>query len=304
MTTMPNVPMQMLTSLPLRAEHWKQIALDASWQTVRMNLNAFARHGVFNDETMVQAIRAKLIDEHEIQRSHAQPYQLMMALSQLSTDVPRSIREALHDAMEIAARQIPSLAGRVVVGVDVSGSMLSPLTGHRHGATTQVTCVHVASLIAACIYRTCNDAEIIPFSDDVIHGHICSRHDSILTNAEKLASLPSGGTNCSAVLRWMNHRRTSADLVMIVSDNQSWVDVINGPATATMLAWAEFKSRNPGALLVNIDLQPYTTVQLPEHADILNVGGFNDSVFDVIRAFVTGERNSDLWVQTIESVPL
>lgn len=304
MTNMPNVPMQMLTSLPLKSDHWKQIARDASWQTLRMNLNTFARHGVFEDETLVAEVCEKLIDRQAIHRAHAQPYQLMMAYRQISADVPPSIREALHDAMEEAALRVPSIAGKVVVAVDVSGSMQSPLTGHRRGATTEVTCVQVASLIAACIHRTCDQAEIIPFSDDVIHGTSISRRDSILTNAEKLASLPSGGTNCSAVLRWMNERRMSADVVMIVSDNQSWVDVIDGPATATMQAWAEFKHRNPLARLVNIDLQPYTTSQLPEYADILNVGGFNDSVFDVIRAFVTGERNSDLWVKTIESVEL
>jgi 60 kDa SS-A/Ro ribonucleoprotein len=37
--------------------------------------------------------------------------------------------------------------------------------------------------------------------------------------------------------------------------------------------------------LVNIDLQPYQTVQACERADILNIGGFSDSVFNVISAF-------------------
>lgn len=35
----------------------------------------------------------------------------------------------------------------------------------------------------------------------------------------------------------------------------------------------------PGAKLICIDLQPYTTTQAPDRSDILNVGGFSDVVF-------------------------
>ena len=43
----PNVPFQMLTSLSLGAKDWAGIARRAPWQMTRMNLNTFARHGVF-----------------------------------------------------------------------------------------------------------------------------------------------------------------------------------------------------------------------------------------------------------------
>jgi 60 kDa SS-A/Ro ribonucleoprotein len=36
-------------------------------------------------------------------------------------------------------------------------------------------------------------------------------------------------------------------------------------------------------------LQPYTTTQAPDRSDILNVGGFSDSVFDVLAAFFTAD---------------
>lgn len=44
---MPDVPHELLTALTLVAADWKLIAYRASWQTTRMNLNTFARHGVF-----------------------------------------------------------------------------------------------------------------------------------------------------------------------------------------------------------------------------------------------------------------
>src|SRR5947209_6246796 len=46
----PRVPFQMLTALPLSTKEWAEIARHASWTTTRMNLNTFARHGVFDVE--------------------------------------------------------------------------------------------------------------------------------------------------------------------------------------------------------------------------------------------------------------
>ena len=45
----PDVPFQMLTALELGTPEWTAIASRAPWQMTRMNLNTFARHGVFNE---------------------------------------------------------------------------------------------------------------------------------------------------------------------------------------------------------------------------------------------------------------
>jgi len=37
---------------------------------------------------------------------------------------------------------------------------------------------------------------------------------------------------------------------------------------------------------------------------VLNIGGFSDSVFDVIAQFARGELNTDHWVGVIENVQL
>ena len=52
--------------------------------------------------------------------------------------------------------------------------------------------------------------------------------DSIMTNAEKLADIGGGGTACSAPLRLLNHEKARVDMVIIVSDNESWADQVHG----------------------------------------------------------------------------
>ncbi|HEY7181789.1 MAG TPA: RNA-binding protein, partial [Blastocatellia bacterium] len=132
----PNVPFQMLTSLPLGAKDWANIARSASWQMTRMNLNTFARHGVFNEPELAEMIAGRLRDERAIRKARVFPYQLLAAyLNANGGEIPHVVREALQDAMEIAIGNIPNVEGKVYVFPDISGSMHSPVTGYRKGAT-------------------------------------------------------------------------------------------------------------------------------------------------------------------------
>lgn len=77
-----------------------------------------------------------------------------------------------------------------------------------------------------------------------------------------------------------------------------------GQATAMMAEWTRLKARNGAAKLVCIDLQPYGTTQAAERADVLNIGGFSDQVFDQIADFAAGRMGPDHWVGQIAAVEL
>ena len=301
----PDVPFQMLTALELGTPEWIAIARRAPWQMTRMNLNTFARHGVFAEPGMSELIAARLRDAKAIAKARVFPYQLMVAftMAQANKDIPREVCDALQDAMEIALANVPAIEGRVYVCPDVSGSMSSAVTGYRKGATTAVRCIDVAALFAAAVVRKNPQAEVLPFECDVVNITLNSR-DSVMTNAARLASIGGGGTNCSAPLALLNRSKAKGDLVIFISDYESWVDAGAGRGTAMMREFNAFKERNPAARLACIDVQPYRTVQAIEREDILNVGGFSDQVFDVISEFARGELNADHWIGVIESMAL
>jgi len=299
----PDVPMQMLASLDLDNKAWKEIARKASWTQTRMNLNTFARHGVFEDLELTRQLASRLRNPEKVRRARAFPYQLLMALLAADRDVPSNIREALQDAMELAIGNVPAIEGQVFVCPDVSGSMASAVTGGRKGSTSAVRCIDVAALVAAAVLRKNGGAEVLAFEDKVVSIELNPR-DSVMTNAKKLASIGGGGTNCSAPLRELNKRRATGDLVLFVSDNQSWVDASNAPSTAMMREWELFRSRNPKARLVCIDVQPYGTTQAIERDDVLNVGGFSDAVFDLVAEHAAGGNAPNRWVREIEAIAL
>jgi 60 kDa SS-A/Ro ribonucleoprotein len=301
--TVPKVPFQMLTALDLNTTQWTSVALQGSWQMVRQNLNTFARHGVFDDASATQAIAEKLRDAQGIAKARVLPYQLMAAFTATGEGVPLAVREALQDAMEIALQNVPIMAGRVVVCPDVSGSMSTAVTGQRGSATSTVRCIDVAALVAAALLRKNPGTLVLPFEQKVVKLSLNPR-DSVMTNAAKLAAVGGGGTNCAAPLAQLNADKACADLVVLVSDNESWVDGKRRGATQTMQEWEVFKQRNPQAKLVCIDIQPYAHTQAAERSDILNIGGFTDEVFKVLAMFAAGELGPDHWVGVIEETTL
>lgn len=309
----PKVEFRMLTSLPLTRDHWVKIAKDAPWHMTRMNLNTFARHGVFEVSGMEEIIAHKLTDPNAIQKARVFPYQLLAAYKNVS-DVPRSVENALQDALELAVENVPEFGCRVAVFPDVSGSMGSSVTGYRSTATSKVRCHDVSALVAATVLRRNPGSVILPFEGSVRNIRLNER-DTIMTNAEKLARIGGGSTNCSAPLAALNEaerksgKSSEIELVIYVSDNESWVDSNrrsywgHGP-TETLKQWEIFKRNNPNAKMVCIDIQPYTSTQAQEREDILNIGGFSDNTFKVIKDFVDGKLNPEHWVGLIEEVEL
>lgn len=293
---LPPVPFEWLTAFPLSAEQWGELAGRMGWQALRMNLNTLARNGAFGVNGVADGVAARLADRDAIARARPMPYQLMVALGQAGASVPLKVQAALEEALEQSLRNVAKVAGRVVVCPDVSGSMGSPVTGYRKGASSKVRCVDVATLVAAAMLRTNREARVLPFECGVVPIDL-DPHARLAVNAARLAAIGGGGTEVSAPLAQLNREKADVDLVVIVSDNQSWVDATRGGATATMREWDRMVRRNPGAKLVCVDIQPYGTTQASGRPEILNVGGFSDAVFDTIARFASGETRD--WVELV-----
>jgi 60 kDa SS-A/Ro ribonucleoprotein len=322
---------------------WKVIARQMGPQALRMNLNTLLRHEVFGpshpavnsdsamlgkftrmikdslglkarqtDREMIEYVAGRLQDADEIRRSRQFPYQYFAAYLNADPALPHEIKSALHRAAELACGNVPELAGPVVIGLDVSGSMASPVTGNRGaGATSKMRCVDAAALFAAAILRRNPESVVIPF-DTKAYGVRIDPQDSILSLAERLAKYGGGGTDCSLPLAEANttYGNRSFAGCILVSDNESWVGQGRAGSTAVMTEWKKFVQNQlrlggheiPAPKLVCIDLQPNTTTQAPERQDILNVGGFSDAVFSVVSGFLGGDANR--FVKEVEAVEI
>ena len=235
----PDVPFQMLTALDLGAREWAAIAANASWQMTRMNLNTFARHGVFEDGEAHRWSRTGSRTA-AIARARVFPYQLLAAYASADRAVPRQVlrrapgRDGDRDRQRAGDRRARCTSARTS---PARCSRRSP--GTRQGATTAVRCMDVAALVAAAILRRNPDAEVLPFEEDVVHVRLNPR-DTVMTNADGWRR-SAAAARTGAPLARLNERRDAGDLVIFVSDNESWVDAAGGRGTATMEAWNVFR---------------------------------------------------------------
>jgi 60 kDa SS-A/Ro ribonucleoprotein len=304
---MPKVDFRMLTAQQLTKEHWMKIAETAPWHMTRMNLNTFKRHGVLESNKMVNLIANRLSHEETIKKVKVFPYQLLMAYKASMGDMPSKITNALHDALETATENIPEIPGKVYVFPDVSGSMGSPVTGNN-SASSKVRCIDVAALVGACIKRKNPDAVVVPVDTKVHSDARIDARDTVMTNAQELARYGGGGTALGATMNWLNDNRRKADLIIVVSDNESWADRHYGfyhqnHGTTLHAGFNKLRSRCPNAKMVCLDIQPYGTTQAQDKpGTVLNIAGFSDRIFEVISNFAGGNKES--WVSKIKETKI
>ena len=299
----PDLPFQMLSSQKLTSSEWTKIALNGAWQFTRMNLNNFNKYGVFQQPEMTALLAARLVDKKSIEQAKVFPYQLFQAYRN-TADVPRAISNALQEAMDISVENIPEVNTTVHIGVDSSGSMRCAAVDSFSHKGQPVSCVEVAGIIASSLFRANDSAHVYTFDTSCVEVKLNPR-DSIISNTRILAK-NGGGTDCSSFLRKLNETQAKGDLVVMVSDNESWASFsggmyryyTGGSPTQFNDSWALYKKRNPKAVLVCIDLTPGTTAQAVGK-DVLLVGGFSDNVFSVISKFLESGGDSSFWVNEI-----
>ena len=317
----PDLDFRMLQVVRNDDDMWRKAFENGNWHFTRMNINNALKHGLFEDKNMVKIVSERLSNKELIAKSKVFPYQLMGTYMNINDEVtvkkdskeityrlPNAIKKALHNAMEIATENVPDMDGkRVVLCPDVSGSMSSSATGYRQGSTSVVRCIDIAGLVASVYLRKNENSIVLPFEGHVVGHCKLDASDTIMTNAKKLASIGGGSTNCSAPMQMLNNQKISADVVIYISDNESWVESVGGywgnrTNTSLLSEWDKFKQNNPEAKMICIDITPNGTTQAKNRSDIMNVGGFSDVVFDIINDFVTG--NKDQWVDKIKAIDI
>ncbi len=287
---------------------WKAIARQMGPQALRMNLNTLMRHEVLADQEMVDYVAGRIADEEEILRSRQFPYQYLAAYLNADDQLDLKIRNALSKAAEVACGNVPTLPGPVIIGVDTSGSMWSPVTGYRAGSSTKVRCVDVAALFASAILRRNPESVVVPFDTQAYKAKF-DKEATILQTAKKLASYGGGGTDCSLPLREANttYKKGRFAGCVLVSDMESWVGSGRYGSTGVMTEWDKFtknqtklSGRDAKPKLICINLQAYTTTQAPDRDDVLNVGGFSDAIFQVVASFL--EDDQERFVREVDAM--
>jgi hypothetical protein len=192
-----------------KAQLWTALIPSMGYMALLRNLRNFDQAGV-SDE-VAATVAARLADPEQVARSRQFPFRFLAA----HRNVP-SLRwgHALDRALTASLANVPTLPGRSLILVDVSGSMLSPASG----ALSDITQADAAKVFGAAL-ATRTDPTLVWFNDS--SGRIAvTKGGSLLKLAESFPPVGGGTSTAAAIARWY----AGHDRVVIVTDEQAHYD--------------------------------------------------------------------------------
>jgi 60 kDa SS-A/Ro ribonucleoprotein len=324
------------------SQKWAEISTRMSWTQLFKNLATLHRHGAFDVGDTMSVVADKIRDKESVLKSRQFAYAIYNAYRHISgvtlgswgrievgtPKVPHEILEAVQDALDVIAVDVaPKINADVAIGIDTSGSMFSPVTGNRKGATTTAMMVDVAALFGASAYKQNPQSVILPF-DDVAKRIALNPRDSVSTIADRICQDAGGGTNISDVfvkiLEDVRQRGFRPDAIVLVSDMQTWREGSGiaggygqrGTSANELFNTIKAETGKP-VKLVCWNMSAGEDTQAIGN-DVLNVGGWSEALWQTVADFLSGkdtqstekglevspEANAQQWLDEIEATSL
>lgn len=189
--------------------------------------------------------------------------------------VNQNIVDALNEAYYYALDAIVPTNKDILVALDTSGSMQSPVANMGMPAS------QIGAVLALTVLRSEPGAEVIGFTETIQANLGLGRRTS-LDDAMKM-QFKTGGTNCALAFKHALNTGTRYDAIIILTDNETWA----GPSHGKVLLdeYRKKYNRNVKVIEVAMVANPYST--MPENdKNLLRIVGFDAAAVTVINKFL------------------
>ncbi|MCL2652701.1 MAG: TROVE domain-containing protein [Propionibacteriaceae bacterium] len=295
----PTVPWEAIPDVGLNsAEVWEALLAGGVPQTALMRqLPRLTRLGLATGRTGKRIV-AQLQDEKRIVGGRIHPMQVLVALRTYASGrgargrgewTPNQhIVDALDAAFYTAYKAVTPTGQRVLLALDVSGSMSVPIGGMPISAREATAAM---ALVTANVE---DDYTIVGFTDLKQTGTYAQAISELAISPRQrlddvcsyMARLPFSGTDCALPMLWALDRKMPVDLFVVYTDSETWAGDIK-PHQA--LRDYREKMGIPAKLVVVGTTSTGFTIADPNDAGMLDVCGFDPAVPNVITDFARGE---------------
>lgn len=248
------------------------------------NLNRFAKAELTKgNSATTKAIVAKLTNP-EFVGSNMHPVNVINSMLTYSSgrgvkgdstwEVNQNIVDALQTTFELALKAIVPTNKKILIGVDISGSMNSTVNGMQMNAS------QIANVLAVTILKSEKNAEMVWFDTNIVPTKLGRRSsiDEILRNSPH-----GGGTDCAQPLVYAANSLESYDAILILTDSETWA----GPRHGFEVLQSYRKNVNRDVKVIEIALTATGHSTMPaDDKNLLRVVGFDASVIDVVNAYL------------------
>jgi 60 kDa SS-A/Ro ribonucleoprotein len=236
-----------------------------------------------------QFVIERLADADRLQRARLHPIAVLAALmtyqqgqgtrGKLTWQPLPRIVDALDNAFYHSFGNVTPSGKRLVLALDVSGSMTWGMVGGVAGLTPRVASAAMALVTAA----TEQHYAMVAFSHEMVPLNISPRQrlDDVIKVTD---NLPFGRTDCALPMLWALENKVSADAFIVYTDSETWFG-----QTHPVQALAQYREKMgiPAKLVVVGMVSNGFTIADPNDAGMLDVVGFDTATPQIISDFVT-----------------
>jgi len=264
------------------------------------NLGVMSKVGVLESGTDATAtVVARLGDQDAIRRARMHPLALLVALKTYARGAGfrgsgswapvAQVVDALDGAFYLAFENAASTGKRVLLALDVSGSMDAAISGMpfiscREGAAAMALVTAATEPQHRIVAFTRGDAPSMwPGLGSGLTPLSISPRQRLDDVVQSIRSLPFGGTDCALPMVEALKRRWAVDVFVVYTDNETWAGTIH-PAEA-LRAYRE-RTGIPAKLVVVGMASNGFSIADPDDAGMLDVVGFDAATPQVISEFI------------------
>jgi len=189
------------------------------------------------------------------------------------------IVDALDAAFYAAFGNVEPCAKRVVLALDISGSMGGGEIAGVPGLTPRVGSAAMALVTAA----TESMYNIIGFGHKMVNISISPRQrlDDVV---KAISSLEFGGTDCALPMLWALENQVKADAFVVYTDSETWANPAFHPVQA--LQKYREQTRIPAKLIIVGMVANNFSIADPNDAGMLDIVGFDTASPQLISDFI------------------
>lgn len=272
-------------------EVWDALLVDMPLTAMIRNLGKMSQVGLIEPlSPAADYIANRLQDSTQLKKARVHPIQLLLALRTYAqgrgelgkltwTPVPKVI-DALNDSFEKSFKDVVPTGKRILVGIDISGSM----QGAQCVGSRVLTCAEAAVAMAVMFARTEDNVHTMAF-DTKSHEFLIGKKQR-LDDALKNITKWGGGTDVALPVLYALEKKLNVDAFVVLTDSETWA----GKQHAVQALYQYRQSINPNAKLVVLAASANSgSVCDPNDPLSFGIAGFDAAVPTLVSDFIRGD---------------
>lgn len=268
---------------------WEALLEEMPLEAMVRNLGVMTKNEVLTPmSSFTRSVSTRLRSQEAIRKARLHPIKILAALTTYESGKGArghnvwqpvgEIVDALNDAFYLSFGNVSPSGKRVVLALDVSGSMHGSYIHAIPGLTARVGAAAMA-LVTAAVEP---NYTIMAFSRGFIKVNISpkQRLDDVV---RKTQGLPFSGTDCAQPMLWAMKKKVEADAFIVYTDSETWAGKIH-PVQALRQYRQQFGI--PAKLIVVGMTSNGFSIADPDDAGMLDCVGFDVNTPTVITEFL------------------